>query len=318
MMRRKIWIYAQQQDNRLTAATYQLITHVRTWQQELSVILFEQPQQHLEQQLAGYGVQNVLTYHYQQYLDDVQKATLLAQLVHQYQPDICLFSADDEGRAIAPHVQVLLNVGLTADCVDLKYQDGQLLQYKPSYGDDVICEIIDLQTPQMATVRPGMFIAQRLPNNDAMPNVSDIDTLLLPANHMHLVHEHPLHSQPVDVAQAQRIIAIGRGASDDESVALAKQLAAKLDAVVMTSRPASLLPGFGQAHQIGLTGNTVSPDWLLTLGISGSTQFLAGVKNVHTLVAVNTDAHANILNYADYQFIGDAKQFMQACLTQLG
>lgn len=313
-MKKSIWIYAEHNDNKINDVTLQLITHVQAWQQDVNVVLFEKDNAHLEQDLRGYGAQQVMIYHYQNWLDDVQKANLLAQLVQTYQPNVFLFGADDEGKAVAPHLQGMLGLGLTADCIDIDYHDGQLIQYKPSYGDDVICQIIDIATPQMATVRSGMFDAVQ--QDDKMPLIKDIDNLPLPAGHMQLMTSQVMPAQPV-VANAKRIVAIGRGASDPESVKLAKQLAKRLDAVLMTSRPVSLLAGFGQAHQIGLTGNTVRPELLLTLGVSGSTQFLAGVKNVHTLVSVNTDAKANIFNYADYKFVGDAKQFMQACLAKL-
>lgn len=314
-MRESIWIYAGHDNNQINDVTLQLITHVRTWQQDINVVLFEKEQAHLEQDLRGYGAQQVMVYHYQKWLDDVQKANLLAQLVQLYQPNVFLFGSNDEGRALAPHLQGMLSLGLTADCVDIKYQDGKLMQYKPSYGDDVICKIIDTTIPQMATVRSGMFDAVKKDNT--MPLIKNIDNILLPAAHMQLIKSKQLVTSTITVANAKRIVAIGRGASDPESIQLAKQLANKLGAVLMTSRPVSLLSGFGQAHQIGLTGNTVRPELLLTLGVSGSTQFLAGVKDVHTLVAVNTDTNANIFNYADYKFIGDAKQFMRACLTKL-
>lgn len=314
-MKKSIWIYAEHDNKQINDVTLQLITHVRSWQQDINVVLFENEQAHLEQDLCGYGAQQVMIYHYQNWLDDVQKANLLAQLVQSYQPNVFLFGSDDEGRALAPHLQGMLSLGLTADCVDIKYQDEQLMQYKPSYGDDVICKIIDTATPQMATVRPGMFDA--IKEDNAMPLVKNVDDILLPAAHMQLIKSEPLTTSTIAVANAKRIVAIGRGASDPESVHMAQQLANKLGAVLMTSRPVSLLAGFGQAHQIGLTGNTVRPELLLTLGVSGSTQFLAGVKNVHTLVAVNTDANANIFNYADYKFVGDAKQFMRDCLAKL-
>ena len=51
-----------------------------------------------------------------------------------------------------------LALGLTGDCIDLDVNDrGQLLQYKPAFGGNIVAPILSKTTPEMATVRPGML-----------------------------------------------------------------------------------------------------------------------------------------------------------------
>ena len=51
-----------------------------------------------------------------------------------------------------------LELGMTGDCVDLGIDKaGRLIQYKPAYGGNIVSVIMGATTPQLATVRPGMF-----------------------------------------------------------------------------------------------------------------------------------------------------------------
>ena len=47
-------------------------------------------------------------------------------------------------------------------------------------------------------------------------------------------------------------------------------------------------------EQIGLSGNTVSPDYMITCGVSGTVQFMAGMKHTKNIIAINEDPKARI------------------------
>ena len=57
--------------------------------------------------------------------------------------------------------------------------------------------------------------------------------------------------------------------------------------------------------QIGLSGNTVSPQYIITCGVSGTVQFMAGMKHAKNIIAINRDPDARIFEIAHYPVLGD-------------
>jgi electron transfer flavoprotein alpha subunit len=70
-------------------------------------------------------------------------------------------------------------------------------------------------------------------------------------------------------------------------------------------------------HQIGLSGRTVKPKFILCLGISGAVQFAAGMKASDCIVAVNTDKNAPIFDVAHYGIVGDVNEILPKLIAKV-
>lgn len=57
--------------------------------------------------------------------------------------------------------------------------------------------------------------------------------------------------------------------------------------------------------QIGLSGRTVRPKLIITCGVSGAIQFVAGMNHADCIVAINKDEKAPIFKTAHYCMYGD-------------
>ena len=111
---------------------------------------------------------------------------------------------------------------------------------------------------------------------------------------------------------------MGGGLKDKADLALFEQLSQKLDADLMCSRVLVERGFLPQRRQIGLSGSAISAELLLCFGISGSVQFLSGVKGVKRLCAVNEDREAEIMKNADYPVLGDLYGVARAMLAAAG
>ena len=124
--------------------------------------------------------------------------------------------------------------------------------------------------------------------------------------------------QAVDLTQAERIVAVGRGIKSEAHLAMAQELATVLDAELAASRPICDAGWLPMDRQIGSSGQTVTPKLYLALGISGAIQHLVGMKGARTIVAVNKDADAPIFEVADYGIVGDLYEIVPALVSALG
>ena len=118
--------------------------------------------------------------------------------------------------------------------------------------------------------------------------------------------------QAVDLSQAERIVAVGRGIKAQEHIALAQALAEALGAELAASRPICDAGWLPMERQIGSSGQTVAPKLYVAVGISGAIQHVVGMKGARTIVAINKDAEAPIFEVADYGIVGDLFEVVPA------
>ncbi|PKL12012.1 MAG: electron transfer flavoprotein subunit alpha, partial [Spirochaetae bacterium HGW-Spirochaetae-8] len=78
-----------------------------------------------------------------------------------------------------------------------------------------------------------------------------------------------------------------------------------LGAQVACTRPLVENGWMDPRKQIGLSGRTVRPKLIITCGISGSVQFVAGMKGSEKIIAINSDPHASIFKTAHVGLVGD-------------
>ena len=123
--------------------------------------------------------------------------------------------------------------------------------------------------------------------------------------------------QAVDLSQAERIVAVGRGIKGQEHLKIAEELARVMGAEIAASRPICDAGWLPMDRQIGSSGQTVAPKLYVALGISGAIQHLVGMKGSRTIVAINKDPEAPIFEIADYGITGDLFEVVPAIIAEL-
>ena len=246
-------------------------------------------------------------------------ASLLERLAGKMKPEVILIGATDFGRVLAARAASRLGVGLTADCVELSFgENGILIQTAPAYGGNLLAEIIIPDcTPQMATVRPGIFT--ELPHEDNRR--AAVEMIELPGGlggeRMRLVSWRKAEHQGVDLARARVVVMGGRGMGGKKRFAALHQLADLLGGEVGATRPA-VYAGWADEHAlVGQAGKHINPKLLVSFGISGAIQHTAGIGGAEFIVAVNKNPQANMMALADVGIVGDAHQVCLAMIERI-
>ncbi len=124
--------------------------------------------------------------------------------------------------------------------------------------------------------------------------------------------------EEVDLGAAARVVGIGRGLKAQGDLAMIEALARASTAEVGCSRPvAEGLNWLGKDRYIGVSGQHISPELYVAIGISGQLQHMVGVRGATTIVAINSDPNALVFKEADYCLVGDLYQIVPALTEAL-
>ncbi len=222
--------------------------------------------------------------------------------------DIALFPATPEGRTLSAMVGAKLHTGVTADCTALSFtEDGLLLQTRPAFSGNLMASILTKTAkPQIASLR----FASPIKKSEKETIVS-IETLHIPKPNYKAEWCNRVTESS---AKGDIILVIGNGVKEKEDIALFQKLANTLDAELFASRLLVDKGWLPKSQQIGLSGQSVSPKFLLAFGVSGSLQFLAGLENVGTLCSVNLSPDAPLQKIADIPIVADMYAVAKALL----
>ena len=259
-------------------------------------------------ELLYYGVDEVFVYDYEElnHFRIEPYTAAFEDFVKTVRPSSLLVGATTIGRSLAPRVAARFRTGLTADCTVLEMkEDTDLVQIRPAFGGNIMAQIICPNTrPQMATVR---YKVMNAPEKQCEPSgkitVWELDSAKLASN----IEVLKVTKKEIEenISDAEVIIAVGRALKSEKDMLMIEELANLLGAQIAGTRPLVESGWINAKKQIGLSGRTVKPKLIITLGISGAVQFTAGMNSSERIFAINSDPNASIFNVAHYGVVGD-------------
>lgn len=244
------------------------------------------------------------------------QATALVEAINEIRPSVVLVGASERGKDVAPMAAAHFRTGLTADCTGLEIRpDRKLLQTRPAFGGNVMAEILTpLARPQFATIRSG---AIKAPWNDVKVEAEIIIQHLPPMrpDGLSIIKTERLEDK-LTLAGSRLIIAVGNGLKAVSDLGLFEELAKKMGGRLAGSRSLVEKGWLPPESQIGLSGHSIAPDLLITFGLSGSIQFMAGIGGAGYIIAVNDDPGAMIFSAAHLGICADMYEVLPALLDK--
>jgi electron transfer flavoprotein alpha subunit len=243
----------------------------------------------------------------------------LEQAVGELKPATVILPHTYQTRDFAPKLASRLDRALVTDVTALKTNGGVTAFVRPMFQGKLTADVVPQgDTPHFITVQVGSFRADAAARGAAPAPVRAL-AVSIDAAAIRQKPEAPFQEarQAVDLSQAERIVAVGRGIKEQEKIPVAQQLADALGAELAASRPICDAGWLPMARQVGSSGQTVAPKLYLALGISGAIQHLVGMKGSQTIVAINKDPDAPIFEVAAYGIVGDLFEIVPAMIEAL-
>jgi len=229
-------------------------------------------------------------------------ASCVVDAAKQFGANQIWFGFSESGKAVAPRVAAQLDAACATEITDVMLQEDQIEVTRPAITNKVMQRVKVNSDQLVAVVRAGAFEAA-----EGITGTENVVKLAPPAPDLKAVIKELLSdaSGDIDLADADIVVSVGRGAKDQAGIDLVKELANDLQAGFGSSR--AMVDGGFMPHgkQVGQTGKIVAPTLYMAFGISGAIQHLAGMNGSKTILAVNKDPEAPIFNTADYGIVGD-------------
>ena len=243
----------------------------------------------------------------------------LQQAIAQLSPSMVLLAHTYQTRDFAPKLAARLDRALLTDVTAVRTASGDTAFVRPMFQGKLTADVVPQgPTPHFVTFQIGAFRADQAARG-ASPAAVRTLAVSVDASAIRQKPEAPFQEakQAVDLSQAERIVAVGRGIKGQEHLPVAQKLADALGAELAASRPICDSGWLPMERQIGSSGQTVAPKLYVALGISGAIQHVVGMKGSRTIVAVNKDADAPIFEVADYGITGDLFEIVPAIVAEL-
>lgn len=318
---RGVTVFAQQNQGKIHPVSFELLGKAKELAAVIDhpvyALLIGKDLDDAAQELLRYGADKVYVYDEPELKDFVitPYANAFSDFIEKVKPSSILVGATVLGRSLAPKVAARVHAGLTADCTILEMKENtDLVQIRPAFGGNIMAQIVSPNTrPQFCTVRYKVFSAPAPcePTGEVVRMSLSADALLSNTEVLEVVKK----PEETDISDADVIVAVGRGLRSKDDIQLAKQLAELLGAQLACTRPLVEASWFDAKQQIGLSGRTVKPSLIITLGISGAIQFASGMNKSDVIVAVNSDPNASIFDVAHYGFVGDLYEVVPQLIT---
>jgi electron transfer flavoprotein alpha subunit len=320
-----ILVLAEQKDGKLNRVSWEAIAAAQQLaggSDQITVAVFGSPADAAAAELAAADVSAVWAVSHEalgSYTPD-GFAAAAADLIGELDPAYVCLIHTYQTRDFAPTLAARLDRTLVTDVIGLSQgADGAATFLRPMFQGKLVAAVQpEGPAPHLLSFQVGAFRADQAARGAGAP-VTAKSPSIDPAS-LRQTAEPPFQEAKaaVDLSQAERIVAVGRGIKAEEHLALAQRLAQAFGAELAASRPICDNGWLPMERQIGSSGQTVAPKLYVAVGISGAIQHLVGMKGSRTIVAINKDSEAPILEVADYAVVGDLFEIAPALIAELG
>ncbi|MGM3216494.1 electron transfer flavoprotein subunit alpha/FixB family protein [Pseudomonas sp. PhalM4] len=237
-----------------------------------------------------------------------------AEIAKKAGAELILIPHSSNASEWAPRLAARLDAALVTNCSAIERDNDGLKATKPVCGGAVQAEYSLRGELKVVTLSPGAFAPAQKGAASPVELVA-VGVIDNPVSVVEIISEVAGDGPSLRTAKVVVSGGIGIGSADDWQIIEAS--AKGLNAAVGATRAAVEMGWVPTSKQVGFSGLKVAADLYVAAGISGAIHHLAGISRVKTVVAINSDAEANIFSVAKYGVVGDAKAVLPAFVARV-
>lgn len=241
----------------------------------------------------------------------------LAALVQEMAPDFThiVVAVSSFGSALLPRIAALLHTGMVTGVRDIV--DSHTF-VRPVQAGDALETVQVMGRPVCVSLRVAGFSPVGSVAKPMAPVKTCHPETALDLGLSRLLERRPSETKGrPDLGSARRVVVGGGGVVPSGTFALIETLADALGAAVGATRAAVDAELAPTDWQIGQTGRIIAPDLYIGVGVSGSLQHMAGIKEAKTVLAINHDPSAPLMAVADFSLEADLYQAVPVLIDLL-
>lgn len=187
----------------------------------------------LTDKVKEYGAEKIFTLEKEDLAWYQSEAHMAAAVkaAEEFNAQCILVASTAMGRDLAPRIAAKMNIMYLPDTTDLQLDGDNLVAHRPVYAGKAYVDIRAVAVPVVVATRPNVFEMTPSPGTGEIVPLSVEYSLL-----SKVVDVAATGGEKLDVAEADRIVAGGRGMKDAESFKMLEELAGTLGAAVGASR----------------------------------------------------------------------------------
>ena len=223
-----------------------------------------------------------------------------------------LMTTSSLGKETIPRIAALQDVSQVSDVTNIL--SGFEFE-RPIYAGNLTSLVSSTEDIKFLTIRPTKFNNKIVSGGEV--SVKSIACINSEYKKELVSREFTKHDRP-DLNSAKIVISGGRGLGSAENyLSILEPLAKKMNAALGASRAAVDAGYAPNDYQVGQTGKIVAPDIYFAVGLSGSVQHLAGMKDSKIIVAINKDPDAPIFEIASFGLVADLFEVIPELTSKL-
>jgi electron transfer flavoprotein alpha subunit len=291
-----------------------VITAARRGDPELFALLLDGYSEAHRPELEKYGIRKIISIAAgggEVISNPATRAKAVVQALVHFDIRTLFGLSSPRGKDLLPRVAADLDAPLVMDCIDA--DPVAAVASKSQYSGKAIARIRLTGKYKIFGMRPNAIDPEPA---GAVSEVIRFEARVEPEA-LSFLESRRRGGSGADLTEAEVIISGGRGMAGPENFSLLFECAELMNGAVGASRAAVDARWIPYAHQVGQTGQTVSPKVYIACGISGSIQHFAGMKTAGTVVAINLDREAPIIQRCDYYAVSDLFDVVPVLIEKL-